>query len=87
MPVPEHCTFAIMCLSQDSGLFLAHCAGQVYLTPNSCDLSSLWWYVQKQFDGYTISCYSKWSWMYPMHACGRVFLQMALLGAGELWQS
>ena len=86
MPVPEDCTFAIMCLGQEGGLFLAHYAGQVYLTPNSCDLSSLRWYVQKQCDGYTISCYSKWSWMYLSHACGRVFLQKAFLGAGELWQ-
>ena len=81
-----HPEFAIMCLGQERGLFLAHYDGEVYLTPNSCDLSPLRWYVQKQWDGYTISCYSKWSWMYLSHACGRVFLQKAFLGAGELWQ-
>ena len=86
MPVPGDCTFAIMCLGQERGLFLAHYDGEVYLTPHACDLCPLRWYVQKQWDGYTISCYSKWSWMYLSHACGRVFLQKAFLGAGELWQ-
>ena len=86
MPVPEDCTFAIMCLGQEKGLFLAHFDGEVYLTPNSCELSPLQWYVEKQWDGYKISCYSKRSWMYLSHACGRVFLQRAFLGAGELWQ-
>ena len=86
MPVPEDCTFAIMCCGQTRGLFLAHYQGEVYLTPNLCDLSPLSWYVQKQWGGYTISCYSNCSWMYLSHACGRVFLQKAFLGAGELWQ-
>ena len=86
MPVPEDCTFAIMCLGQEKGLFLAHFDGEVYLTPNSCELSPLQWYVEKQWDGYTISCYSKRSWMYLSHACGNEFLQKAFLGAGELWQ-
>ena len=40
MPVPEDCTFAIMCLGQEKGLLLAHGHGEVYLTPNSCKLSS-----------------------------------------------
>ena len=40
MPVPEDCTFAIMCLGQEKGLLLAHGDGEVYLTPNSCKLSS-----------------------------------------------
>ena len=86
MPVPEDCTFAIMCLGQEMGLFFAHWDGEVYLTPNSCELSPLQWYVEKQWDGYTISCYSKRSWMYLSHACGKVFLQKAFLGAGALWQ-
>ena len=54
MPVPEDCTFAIMCLGQEMGLFLAHWDGEVYLTPNSCELSPLQWYVEKQWDGYKI---------------------------------
>ena len=41
MPLPEDCTFAIICLGQDKGLFLAHWDRQVYLTPNSCELSPL----------------------------------------------
>ena len=40
MPVPEDCTFAIMCLGQEKGLLLAHGHGEAYLTPNSCKLSS-----------------------------------------------
>ena len=41
--------------------FLAHYAEEVYLTPNSRDVSSLQWYVQRQCDSYTISYYSQWS--------------------------
>ena len=73
MPVPEDCTFAIMCLGQERGLFLAHHDGELYLTSNSCDLSPLRWYGLKQWDGFTISCYSKWSWLYLSRARGRVF--------------
>ena len=61
MPVPEDCTFAIMCLGQEGFFFLAHYAEEVYLTPNSRDVSSLRWYVQRQCDSYTISYYSQWS--------------------------
>ena len=86
IPAPKECTFAITCLGQEEGLFLAHFDGEVYLTPNSWNLSSLQWYVEKYLDGYRISCYSRGSWMYLSHACGRVFLQRAFLGAGELWQ-
>ena len=86
MPIPEDCTFAIMCLGHERGLFLAHYDGEVYLTPNACDLCPLRWYVQKQWDGYTISCYSKWSWKYLSHAHAWVFLQKGFRGAGELWQ-
>ena len=84
MPVPEDCTFAIMCLGQERGLFLAHFDGEVYLTPNSCELSPLQWYVEKQWDGYTISCYSKRSWMYLSHACGRVFFAN---GLSRIWRA
>ena len=86
MPIPEDCTFAIMCLGQERGLFLAHHDGELYLTSNSCDFSPLRWYVQEQWDGYTISCYSKWSWKYLSHAHAWVFLQKGFKGAGELWQ-
>ena len=41
MPLPVDCSFAIICLGQDKGLFLAHWDRQVYLTPNSCELSPL----------------------------------------------
>ena len=61
MPVPEDCTFAIMCLGQEGFFFLAHYAEEVYLTPNSRDVSSLQWNVQRQCDSYTISYYSQWS--------------------------
>ena len=86
MPIPEDCTFAIMCLGQERGLFLAHYDGELYLTSNSCDFSPLRWYVQEHWDGYTISCYSKWSWMCLSHAHAWVFLQKGFGGAGELWQ-
>ena len=86
IPSPQECSFRIMCLGQEEGLFLGHDDGQVYLKSNSCNLCSLQWYVEKHLDGYRISCYSKGSWMYLSHACGRVFLQTAYLGSGELWQ-
>ena len=78
--------FAIMCIGHESGLCLAHYDGEVYLTPNACDLCPLRWYVQKQWDGYTISCYSKWSWQYLSHAHASLFLQKGFKGAGDLWQ-
>ena len=46
----------------------------------------LQWYIEKQCHGYTVSCYSKSSWMYLSHSCGKVFLQKVFLGAGKLWQ-
>jgi len=71
MPDPWACTFAIMCLGQEEGLLVPHFDGEVYLKPNWCELSPLQWYVEKQWDGFTISCYSKSSWMYRSHACDR----------------
>ena len=84
IPDPQDCTFTIMCLGQEEGLFLAHFHGEVYLTPNSCERSSLQWHVEKHQDDYKVACYSKSSWMNLSHACGKVFLQWAFLGAGEL---
>ena len=86
IPSPQECSFRIMCLGQEEGLFLGHDDGQVYLKSNSCNLCSLQWYVEKHLDGYRISCYSKGSWMYLRHAFCWVFLQTAYLGSGELWQ-
>ena len=86
MPASQECTFAITCRRQEEVFFLAHFDGEVVLAPNSCNLCSSQWYVEKHLDGYTISCYSRGLWMYLSHACSRVFLQTAYLGAGELWQ-